>query len=329
MRAWVFFITFFMSGASAFAQVDFKCAQGQVSPESIKGMQAVRALYRCQQSSKFANCDALSGYVAGRTLSPAQKRRAERMLNTKNRIQMGDLPTNSDFDIVMMMMDIGAIATGGIGLKVGRVVSNHIPFVAYGGCATPQDEFINSRPTMTTCKADIKSADSRVVNFVNGNPATWEKGLKLASVCRHYENRLKDLVKSSYKNLSCTSSSAVSETTDGKVRTLYFDQEGSVSKVKILDRRTSHDTEVVIDPMSSVMKTVETYAGKGNGRAKISAHDLKSGHPFYEQIARVRLEAGEISACCLSKKPECQAELSGTAPSIGKPQVAQRAAGQR
>lgn len=340
MRKWkCHFFGFLISTLAAmpmgFAQsgIDFKCTPQVATPQSFRALKTLRALFHCQGSANFSSCEALGGLAAGRHLTAQQKRRAEALIQQAEPVKSSETEfPNDEDDSGSLMMDIAALATGGVAVKSLRVANNHFPFIRSTACATPKDQYINSS-SRKNCRADIRTFDKRTLDFLNGDESTWEAGLAIPEVCAHYQQRLNALIKKSdFESLTCSAGSAKSVLSDGSERTILFRNDGTFSKIQIMNNQietvlefgANNELQTVKSGRRPPAESMVPSERRQDLRPAIPVSKITPRHTHFGNIARLRLEASELAACCRSRNTHCQSDFSKAPPAAQTASQARR-----
>ncbi len=277
---------------------------------------ALKALYLCQNEAEFGRCGSLTGYLAGRPLSASAQAEAKALIAAAASKTVVP-PSSSSFSTLNAMVnnqfqadveDYFPIplptptAFAYAGLRYAAVKSG---VWRYEPCSKPGEGYINSEPTKY-CRANPVAISDLTYKFLNANANEQSNGLKLENVCDHYRQRYEHQIRRSvFVDLKCADGAATSEVR-GKQhnleRKIRFDADGRLTAIEFRSAAQPEATSIM--EFKDGKPTLFSNYMYGNadrlGRrtARWDASKLNTEHPYYTELARLKLEVKEIISCC-------------------------------
>lgn len=282
---------------------------------SNESLMALKALYLCQNEEQFGRCGSLAGYLAGRPISETAQKEAKELIRQaadktltppqSNSFSVLNAMVNNQFEadvedyfpIKLPTPTVLAYA----GLRLAAVKSG---VWRYPPCLGKGQQYINSEPTKS-CNANPLAINDNTYKFLNGTPETHFKGLTDEEVCEHYKQRYEHLVRRTvFVDLSCGNGelTSVARTSGHNLeRKIRFDAEGRVTAIEFRQGQDGGRSAMEFqDGKPSYFNNYILSQADLRGRrtARWEAHRLSSGHPYYSELARLKLEVRELISCC-------------------------------
>lgn len=201
---------------------------------------------------------------------------------------------------------IAAPVTSPTGLRLAAVRSG---VWKYQPCQGKGEQYINAEPTKN-CTANPLGIAESTYKFLNGSEETHFKGLTNENVCDHYRQRFEHMIRRTiFIALQCK---------PGEVRSVVRGPSGSIER--LIKFNSSQEVEsVAVGTPNGSSTLIEFKDNKPvrftHNSEKLEISRMSTGHPFYPELARLKLESAELISCCeetdSARKTRCQAALSG------------------
>ncbi len=305
---------------------------------------ALKALYLCQNEDQFGKCGSLAGYLAGRPLSEAAQKEAQDLIRQAADKTLSS-PQSNSFSVLNAMVNNQFEADvedyfpikfptpttfAFAGLRLAAVKSGvwHYP-----PCLGKGEEHINAEPTKA-CKASPLTINDNTYKFLNASPETHFKGLTDEEVCDHYKQRYEHLLRRTvFVEFTCGNGelTSIARTSGHNLeRKVRFDSTGRLTGVEFRQGQDGggHSAMEFQDEKPSFFNNfISSDVGtRGRRTARWEASRLSSGHPYYSELARLKLEVRELISCCQTQdatlKVRCQNALGNPMAPRGGPRAA-------